>query len=285
MFLLTNLLSLWILLKKKIKILPYIDNDEYFYEKSGYPLKIMIWGAIAKDFKSPLILIDGKLNSIKYIKMLEDNNIFHLLNKRFGNNGYVFQQDGASSHTAAITINFLSQKVKLLKDDIKWPANSPDLNVIEIIWAIIKSRINIEKVENKKDLFEKVKQIWDEIPIETINLLIDSFHSRIKTCIQLNGESLNGKKKVMKKFGISYEEGNKSFEDKQLEKKSIEKFINESKYYFNCLSHLDMKNTQCNRLTCCESDRICRILPEKLLNKIKMPKPMRISTGKVYITE
>ena len=189
-------------IKKKIKILPYIDNDEYFYEKSGYPLKIMIWGAIAKDFKSPLILIDGKLNSIKYIKMLEDNNIFHLLNKRFGNNGYVFQQDGASSHTAAITINFLSQKVKLLKDVIKWPANSPDLNVIEIIWAIIKSRINIEKVENKKDLFEKVKQIWDEIPIETINLLIDSFHSRIKTCIQLNGESLNGKKKVMKKFGI-----------------------------------------------------------------------------------
>ena len=134
------------------------------------------------------------------IQILKNNQIIESCNERFGNLGFIFQQDGASPHRAKNTIQFLSQKVKLLKDVIKWPANSPDLNVIEIIWAIIKSRINIEKVENKKDLFEKVKQIWDEIPIETINLLIDSFHSRIKTCIQLNGESLNGKKKVMKKF-------------------------------------------------------------------------------------
>lgn len=53
--------------KKKIKILPIIDNPNYYYEKSGYPQKLMIWGCVALNFKSPLILIEGKLNSEKYI--------------------------------------------------------------------------------------------------------------------------------------------------------------------------------------------------------------------------
>ena len=132
-----------------------------------------------------MILIDGKLNSTKYIKLLEDNKIFYLLNKRFGEKGYVFQQDGASSHRSAATLHFLSEKVKLLSEDVKWPANSPYLNVIENLWAIIKARINTENIKTPKELFERVRKIWDEIPIETINKLIQSSDQRIKTCIQI----------------------------------------------------------------------------------------------------
>ena len=55
----------------------------------------MIWGCVAHNFKSPLILIDGKLNSEKYINLLKENKIFDLLNNHFGENAYVFQQDGA----------------------------------------------------------------------------------------------------------------------------------------------------------------------------------------------
>lgn len=38
--------------------------------------------------------------------MLEDNRIIYLLNKRFGSKSFIFQQEGVSSYTAGIMINF-----------------------------------------------------------------------------------------------------------------------------------------------------------------------------------
>ena len=43
--------------RKKIKIIPFLDSEDYFYETEGYPLKIMIWGCVGLNFKSKLIFI------------------------------------------------------------------------------------------------------------------------------------------------------------------------------------------------------------------------------------
>ena len=100
------------------------------------------------------------------------------------------------------TIKYLSRKVKLLLNEVKWRANSPNLKVIETLWAIIKAKIYIDNIQNSDDLFKEVQKIWDETPLSTINLLIDSFKSRVQTCIRIKGESLNGKKKSWKNFRI-----------------------------------------------------------------------------------
>lgn len=214
--------------------------------------------------------------------MLQNYKIFESLNEQFGKDAFVFQQDGASPHRAAATIKFLNEKVKILEGDYKWPANSPDLNVIEILWAIIKSRLDTTNIKNEMELFKEVERIWNEIPIETINLLVKSFYVRLQACLRYNGESLNGKHKFMKNFNTSFEKGNEFIEKKEKETKSIESFIFESDAFFRKLSVLDMADRQCNRLNCAESSKICRILPEKFLAKIDMPKPMVIPKGKVY---
>lgn len=134
---------------------------------------------------------------------------FELLKSRFGENA------GASSHRANQMINFLSQKVKLLQNDLSWPVNSPDLNAIEILWAIIKSRLDATNITDRVQLFKEIERIWNEIPIKTINLLIKSFYVRLHTCLRFNGESLNGKKKFMKNFSISFEKGNQFIEKKK----------------------------------------------------------------------
>ena len=110
----------------------------------------------------------------------------------------MFQQDGAPAHRANKTREFLEDQVILLLGDLHWPANSPDLNVIEHLWGIIKAKIDLTKVSNLDELFIEAKRVWDEIPMEVINNLIDSFQDRIKACRLLAGESLNGKKNLFK---------------------------------------------------------------------------------------
>lgn len=66
----------------------------------------MIWGSVGFNFKSKLIIIIIKINAKEYVKILADNQIIESMNERFDEFGYVFQQDGASTHRAKITIEF-----------------------------------------------------------------------------------------------------------------------------------------------------------------------------------
>lgn len=99
----------------------------------------MVWGAIGKGWRSPLVLVKGRLNSDGYISLLEDNEIFTSLPNFYGEKNYFFEQDGAPSHTSKKTLKFIEdKKVQVIKN---WPANSPDLTCIEQVWAILENKI------------------------------------------------------------------------------------------------------------------------------------------------
>ena len=264
--------------RKKIRILPFIDNEDQFYEKQGYPIKVMVWACIAKNFKSDLVKIEGNLNASGYQKMLIENEVFEKLTTRFGSSkGFVFQQDGARPHTAKSTKMFLEGKVTTLPDDLPWPASSPGLSVIEICWAILKARIDTKDIQTADDLYRAAAESWNKIPIETINLLIDSFDARLKTCINLEGNSLNGKKKLISMYKVSIEDGDNYIKKLVEEKQSIKQFIAESALFFAMLQRTDQNENQCNRLNYIESSRICNLLPQKILKRGRMPRPLFIT--------
>ena len=154
--------------RQKIRIIRGVSCDEKFVEWSGYPVKLMVWAAVGKDFKSDLLRIDGHLTADSYQKLLTDSQIFEKLSERFGRRAFVFQQDGARPHTAASTLRFLSERTMLLPDSLHWPAMSPDLSVIENLWAILKRRIDYRKVNNAATLYDEARRVWAEIPIEVV---------------------------------------------------------------------------------------------------------------------
>ncbi len=53
----------------------------------------------------------------------------------------IFQQDLAPAHTAKSTKSWLNDHDVSVLD---WPANSPDLNPIEILWCIVKRKMRNE---------------------------------------------------------------------------------------------------------------------------------------------
>ena len=91
--------------------------------------KIMVWGYIQYGGAREICKVDGNIDSAKYQQILASQYIPNY--KR----GPIFQQD-APCHTSGSTMKFLrGKKIKVLQG---WPAQSPNMNIIEHIWGRMK---------------------------------------------------------------------------------------------------------------------------------------------------
>ena len=52
------------------------------------------------------------------------------------------------------------------KNQIWWPANSPDLSPIEVVWSILKQELSKRKNNNLDELINNVLDIWAKFPQE-----------------------------------------------------------------------------------------------------------------------
>lgn len=163
-------------------------NDKAYVQKSKFPVSIMVWGMIGYQFKSKLLFIDNTLTAQGYVNMLFENAIIEDAISVFGEN-FKFQQDGATSHTAKSTREALTKKCDIV---INWPPNSPDLNVIEMIWAIMKNVLAEMRPQNVADFKNCVTQVWNQIALDTtINHLVASFRTRCFLCLQNGGKCIS----------------------------------------------------------------------------------------------
>ena len=68
---------------------------------------------------------------------------------------------------------------------MNWPAQSPDLNLIENLWHGINVIIAKNKTSNKRELIENIIQVWHHIVTpEELGNLVQSMPIRCKAVIQ-----------------------------------------------------------------------------------------------------
>ncbi|KAJ3437264.1 transposable element-related [Anaeramoeba flamelloides] len=133
---------------------------------------------------------NGSINTHIYIKeILKKSKIIKKANEKFGEFCWIFQQDGAIPHTSKITMSYLRYRCNVLHP---WPPNSPDLNPIENLWAIMDKRFSIDRPKNKKEFTKKLKKIWKEVTDELMEKLVSNMTKRLDLVIQREGESING---------------------------------------------------------------------------------------------
>ncbi|GFU30474.1 transposable element Tc1 transposase [Trichonephila clavipes] len=94
---------------------------------------VMVWGAIAYDSRSTLIVMRGTLTGQRYVDDILRPHVGPFLNAL---PGAIFQQDNARPHTARVAQDFLCHFQTL-----PWPARSSDLSPVEHVWDQVKRQM------------------------------------------------------------------------------------------------------------------------------------------------
>ena len=160
-------------------------TEEHMNQSVKNPEKQMFWGSFSYNGVGSLYPIEGIMNADKYMQVI-NNKIQNDMEDAFPNGEGIFQQDLAPCHRAKKVKKLFFEKGIQLLD---WPGNSPDLNPIENLWAIVKLEAQKRDCTTLAKMTRAIIDIWFCEPKmkQHCSKLIDSMPERVRQVIQKQG--------------------------------------------------------------------------------------------------
>ena len=145
---------------------------------------VMIWGSFSASGRGNLWFLPPgtTMKAANYLEMLQDR-LLPMMEVRHTS---IFMHDGAPCHRAASVGRWLQQQsVRVLSP---WPGNSPDLNPLENLWAILKTKVAERKPTSMTHLHDVIRDVWcREINQETCMKLVHSMPDRVRQVLKNRG--------------------------------------------------------------------------------------------------
>ena len=159
----------------------------------------MIWGCFVGNKLGPIAFINDIVNSDVYIDILR-NNLFLHLDALASDSiyGITFQQDNARPHVSKKTRAFFdTATIEHRFVVMEWPSNSPDMNPIENLWALLKMELHKRYPDTatfrgpphtiQQKFRERLMEVWWDIGEAVLDRLIDSMPNRVQALIEVDG--------------------------------------------------------------------------------------------------
>lgn len=143
---------------------------------------VMVWGSFSGQGMGPIHNVQGIMFAPDYKAILE--NVMAPYAEENMPLLWYFQHDNDPKHKAKVVTKWFEDNNIQVLD---WPAQSPDLNPIENLWAIVDKKIRGTKYSNKTALYAAVENEWKSTPSSLINSLICSMPNRCHEVIKNNG--------------------------------------------------------------------------------------------------
>ncbi|GFS97757.1 transposable element Tcb1 transposase [Trichonephila clavipes] len=159
-------------------------NSCVMHHHTGPAPSVMVWGGIVYPSRTPLVGIAGTLNSQRYISEGLEPIVLPYLQ---GLATDIFQQDNARPQVECIVQRFfVNHQIELLP----WPARSPDLSPIEIMWPMVAQRlIQITSPAATPDqLWQRREAAWSAVPKNTSKVCLNQCRGVGGAVISNNGD-------------------------------------------------------------------------------------------------
>ena len=152
-----------------------------------HPPKLNVWGCFAANGVGDICQVVGNMTAQIYVQIL-DQHLWPSAQKLFPEGQYIFQHDNDPKHTSRLVKDFLNTYDVNVLD---WPSNSPDLNPIENLWAIIDTSVKGRRANSDDELMNLLTNTWKNIEVEKLAALVDSMPRRCDDVIRAKGYQIN----------------------------------------------------------------------------------------------
>lgn len=156
---------------------------------------VTVWGCFSYDGVGELVKIEGIMRKEHYHNILQRSAIpsgVGLIGY-----GFTFQQDNDPKHTSHLCMNYLRSKEELgVLEIMDWPAQSPDVNPIELLWEELDRQVKNMRPTSVGQLFDNLKLAWENLATEKIQKLVERLPRICAALIKARGGHIDEKKLI-----------------------------------------------------------------------------------------
>ena len=153
-----------------------------------HSLKVHVYGCFSENGFGKIYCFTENLNTDLLCNIYK-RTLLPSARKLFGkdDHSWILQEDNDPKHT--------SQKAETWRYDhqvtrMSWPSQSPDLNPMENVWAVLKANISNHKPTSSKDLISVIQKEWKALDNIFAKNLILSMKNRIFLILANKGDHI-----------------------------------------------------------------------------------------------
>lgn len=170
-----------------------ISPQRLYHERSRFSMKLMVSCCVSWRGKTGIFFVnpqETKMNAIHFTNHLESD-LLPACTQLYPYGDFILLLDGATSHTAKSTQQYLEMFAPRFISANLWPPYSPDLNVMDyFVWDTLQEQVYSGRKEpfaNLQELQARIEECWPRVSHAAIKRAILQWRARLQCVVDAHG--------------------------------------------------------------------------------------------------